>query len=254
MAYKYKNFEGTNNKTIEIVSSESALKLLKRSGNENIIVCLPLLLHIGKLDSLTPFNRQELSKYYAVNHSFNFNDDFNKLKEIVNNCIKIRVWSSHLDSDDYCLLLLICYLFHDKNISVIFSDESDLYALTITALSEKEICDLKKREHILTKLSKDDYCNQWKKIVKENKELRYMVNGVVISCDVDYFKREIIDRLEKSGKTYLFRLITNLMTNPPIPNISFPDIFYKYLIERLEKEGIIKSFIIDGKKYVELNQ
>ena len=44
------------------------------------------------------------------------------------------------------------------------------------------------------------------------------------------------------------------MTNPPIPNISFPDIFYKYLIERLEKEGIIKSFIIDGKKYVELNQ
>ena len=40
MTYKYKNFEGTNNKTIEIVSSESALKLLKRSGNENIIVCL----------------------------------------------------------------------------------------------------------------------------------------------------------------------------------------------------------------------
>ena len=44
------------------------------------------------------------------------------------------------------------------------------------------------------------------------------------------------------------------MIHPSIPNVMFPDMFYKYLIENLESDGIIKSSIIDGKKYIELNQ
>lgn len=34
----------------------------------------------------------------------------------------------------------------------------------------------------------------------------------------------------------------------------YPEWIYIYLIEKLEKIGIIKSSIIDGKKYVELNK
>ena len=76
MNYEYKNFDGKNNDIIEIVSSDSELGLLKRSGNENIKVCLSLSLCIGKLESLTPFNRKILSQYYKENVSFDYEDNF----------------------------------------------------------------------------------------------------------------------------------------------------------------------------------
>lgn len=254
MTFDFENFDDTNSDIIEIVSSESALKLLKRSGNKNIKVCLPLSLYIGKLDSMKPFNRKVLSKYYKNNATYNFTDVFHKLEQIIQHCTKIRIWSSHLDSDSYCLLLLICYLFQDKKISAIFSEELDGNAPSITSLSELEIHDLEKREHVLTQLQKNDYCEQWEKIVNDNKELRYMMNGVVISCDIDSFNHEIIDRLKEVKKAYIYYFITDLMIHPSIPNVMFPDMFYKYLIENLESDGIIKSSIIDGKKYIELNQ
>lgn len=254
MIYEYKNFDGYNNDIIEIVTSDSKLGLLKRGGNENIKVCLPLSLCIGKLDSVTPFNRKTLSQYYKKDISYDFTDDFNKFKELVNNCKKIRVWSSHLDCDDYCLLLLICYLYQDKEISVVFSEEIDWGATTLGCVSEKELPELEKKEHILTNWQKEEYCNEWKKIVSDNKELRYMLNGTVVSCDIDVFDNEIIDRLEKTGKIYIFKFIADLMCNPIIPRVMYSDWIYIYFINRLEKKGIIKSYIIDEKKYIELNK
>ena len=254
MIFKNDNFDGTNNSVIEIVSSYSELNLLKRSGNENIKVALPLSLCIGKLNSDKPFDRKILSEYYKNDDSFDFTNDFEKLKQYVNNCSQIRVWSSHLDSDDYCLLLLICYLFQEKEISVIFSEEINWGATTIGAVDEKEISKLEKREHILTKWQKEDYCNEWKKIIDDNKEFRYMINGTVVSCNIDIFDNEIINRLEKTGKTYIFKLVADLMGNPIIPHVVFSDWIYIFLIERLEKNNKIISSIIDNKKFIELNK
>jgi len=253
MIYEYKNFDGNNNDIIEIVSSDSKLGLLKRSGNENIKVCLPLSLCIGKLDSLTPFIRKNLPQYYKKDILYDFTDDFNKLKECVSNCKKIRVWSSHLDSDDFCLLLLICYLYKDREISVVFSEEIDWKATTLGSVNEKELPQLEKKEHILTNWQKEDYCNEWKKVVSDNKELRYMLNGTVVSCNIDIFDNEIINRLKESGKIYIFKLVADLMGNPIIPHVMYSDWIYIYLIKRLEEKGIIKSYLIDEKKYIEIN-
>ena len=44
------------------------------------------------------------------------------------------------------------------------------------------------------------------------------------------------------------------MVGPVIPYIIYSDTIYFYLIERLEKKGIIKSTIIDNKEYLELNK
>ena len=81
-----------------------------------------------------------------------------------------------------------------------------------------------------------------------------MINGTVISCNIDRFDNEIINRLEKMGKTYIYKLVGDLMANPIIPNIMFSDWIYIYLIERLEKNKRIKSSIMDDKKYIELNK
>mgnify|MGYP004576253699 FL=1 len=81
-----------------------------------------------------------------------------------------------------------------------------------------------------------------------------MINGTVVSCNIDKFDEDIIDRLERTGKIYIFKLVADLMGNPIIPYVMYPEWIYIYLIERLEKIGIIKSSIIDDKKYVELNK
>ena len=245
MDFKYKNFDGTNDNIIEIVSSDSALGLLKRSGNENIKVCLPLLLCIGKLNT-KPFIRN------ICGVSYDFTADFEKLNKLVNNCKKIRVWASHLDSDDYCLLLLICYLYKDKEISAIYSEEINWGITSIGSVSEIEIPKLEKREHRLPNWQKEDYYKEWENIVKSNKELRYMINGMVVSCDFDSFNSKIIDRLEETGKILISKFVADLMLNPIIPYVIYSDRVYMYLIERLEKIGKINSFIIDNKKYIEL--
>ncbi len=252
MYFEINNFDGTNSDIIEIVSSVFELGLLRRSGNKNVKVCLPLSLSIGKLDSTNPFNRKVLSKYCTFDNSFDFTYDFDKLKSIVNDSTKIRVWSSHLNCDDYCLLLLICYLFQDKEISVIFSEELSWGVPTIGAACVKEILELERKEHILKKYEIEDYCNQWKRVVNDNKELRYMINGSVVSCNIDRFDTDIINRLKKLRKTYLYKLIGDLMGNPTIPYVFYADWVYAYLIERLEKNGIIKSYLIDNKKYIEI--
>lgn len=162
--------------------------------------------------------------------------------------------SSHLDSDDYCLLLLMCYLFQDKEIGVIFSEEFNWYSTTINCVDQKDVPELEKREHILTKWQKEELSNEWKKIVNDNRELRYVINGSVVSCDIDRFDNEIIDRLEKKGKIYISKFVADLMLDPIIPYVIFSDWIYIYLIERLENIGRIKSYIIDDKKYIELNK
>lgn len=81
-----------------------------------------------------------------------------------------------------------------------------------------------------------------------------MINGTVVSCDIDIFDNEIMDRLKKKGSIYIFKLVADLMANPIIPRVVYSDWIYIYLINRLEEKGIIKSVVIDKKKYIELNE
>ena len=160
MDFNYTNFTGINNAIIEIVASDSALGLLKKSGNENIKVCLLLSLSFGKLNSPMPFNRNILSQVYK-NRPYDFTKDFEELNIVSNNCKRIRVWTSHLDCDEYCLLLLVCYLYKDKEIRAIFSEEISCNAPTIGSISKNEIKELENKEHILTDLEKENYSNEW---------------------------------------------------------------------------------------------
>lgn len=75
---------------------------------------------------------------------------------------------------------------------MIFSEELNWGDTTISAISEKEISELEKREHILIKWQKEDYRNEWEKIINDNKKLRYMINGTVVSCNIDKFEKYIV--------------------------------------------------------------
>lgn len=167
MYFEYKNFVGANNGIIDVVASDSAFGLLKTSEIESIKVCLPMSLSLGKFNSFEPFNRNELLQY-DENVSYDFQEDFNKLKELMNDNKTIRVWASHADIDEYRLLLLICYLFKNNNINVLFAEDFNKDAIRIGWISSDELIDIDKKQHILTQKQKEDYSNEWIKIVNED--------------------------------------------------------------------------------------
>ncbi len=256
------NFEGENETVVEIVSDISCYGLLKRSRNNNLKVYFPLNLCVGRLESINEFNRGELKEYVkyisTINdgpfkYGYNFEYEFKKIKSL-NQVDKIRVWSSHLDCNDYCLLLFICNFFGDKNISVVYSEEYNWYATTCTKLDENEIKELPKKEHILKKYEINQFKEEWARIVEENTELRFMINGSVKSVNIDYFDNEIIKRLESLGEVNIYSLVADLMGNPIIPFVFYPDYIYIYLINKLIDEKRIKKLQKDDKIFIKINE
>ncbi len=251
-------FESENVDVIEIVSNDSGMGLLKRSGNKNLKICLPLCLCIGNLDGMSCLNRNELEKYINPNENklfkngLDFKYEYDKLMEYANKASKIRIWSSHLDCDDYCLLLYICYLLKEKNISVIYSEELDWEATTLGCITEKELKILEQKEHILKPVEKDNFSNEWEKIIRDNTELRFVVNGQVLSKDINYFDSSILKRLEKLGRVNIYTLVAELMGNPIIPSVKYPDWIYIYLINRLINNRLIEKSVKNNITYVEV--
>ncbi len=257
--FECKNFDGDDFTIIEIVSSDSELGLLKRSGNKNLKICLPLCLCIGNLDGMNALKRTELGKYINLKekklfkNGLDFKYEYDKLLKYANMASKIRIWSSHLDSNDYCLLLYLCYVLKDKKISVIYSDELNWEkTATLGCVSKEEVIKLEQKEHILKKWEQEYFSNEWLKLINDNTELRFMINGQVISCNIDYFDNDILQRLQKLGKVNIYTLVADLMANPIIPYIIYADWIYIYLINRLITNKLIKKSYKSNKMYVEI--
>ena len=69
-----------------------------------------------------------------------------------------------------------------------------------------------------------------------------------------YDEENFVGLKYKKDKIYIYELVADLMGNPIISHVMYSDWIYIYLINQLEEKGIIKSFIIDDKKYIELNK
>lgn len=247
------NFIGNNEDIIEITSSDTVSLLLERSGIDNLKVHLPFSFDIGNLKEMEEFKRNELNKFIPGGEiDFNFEKLFNKLKEYASKAKKIRVWSSLFDADEYSMLLFICHHFKDKEISVVFASEGNIWSWVIPNNGEEEIKELEKKEHILKQYEKEDLDKEWNEIILSNKELRFMINGTVKSVDLDYFDKDIINRLKSIGKVSKIKLVANLMGNPIIPRCQYADFIQEYFIDSLINKGLIKSFFEDNKEMLEV--
>lgn len=256
MMFEMRNFVGENTDIIEIVSSDSAMGALKRAGIKNIRVCLPLLLSFGDLLDLNNYSRDSLEELYNIdgykpfNEGFNFELEMDLLKESVKKAKIIRVWSSHLSCDEYCLLLYICSLFKDKEIHVIFAEELNWNCLTVGMTGPKEVEELLHREHILKKHEIDEYIEEWNKIVLENSSLRHIVNGEVIGVDINFFDKKILSYLRDLKEIRINAFIGILSANYVINDADYA--LYYYLIKRLIKDNKIDMKLVDNINYISL--
>lgn len=247
------NFVGDNNDIIEITSSNTVSLLLERSGIDGIKVHLPFSFDIGNLKEMEEFKRNELKKFvHEKEIDFKFKDLFDKLKEYVNIAKKIRVWSSLFDADEFCMLLFICHHFKDKEISVVFANEGNIWSWVISNNGEEEIKMLETREHILKQYEKEDLDKEWNEIINSGKELRYMLNGSIISVDLDYFDKDIINRLKILGKVSKTKLVASLMSDFFIPRCQYADFIQEFFIDSLISKGLIKSTFEDNIEMIEI--
>ena len=96
---------------VEIVSDLSSNGLLLKSSikNENIVL-LDMHLDIGDLKELKNYKRSFLK---SIGYNVDVADYSNKIKFLLDNARnnkKIRIWSSHKNSNEYLTVLYICNL------------------------------------------------------------------------------------------------------------------------------------------------
>ena len=138
----------------------------------------------------------------------------------------IRIWSSRNNTQEYLNFLYFCYKLPNR-ISVIFVNEYDEYVYSAGAFNYKEIKELLKYEHKLTKEENDKYKNEWIKLVNENSEIGLFQNGKIISTNYNYLDDYIDKYYDKNN---IRRTVATLMGNDTENNLS-SDI-YNFLIER----------------------
>ncbi len=255
MEFILEEFVGSNESIIEIVSKDSAMGCLKGSKNNNIKVCLPLYLSFGSLSDLKNYKRTDLGKlfdnedcFYYSSLGYDFSSLINKLAYYVKKCEMIRVWSSHLDVDDYLLLLYICNLFSDKKISVIFAEEFNWHCYDLGCMDARDVPELIRREHILLPYQIEEYIKEWNQIAGYNAELRIIENGIIKGVSIDYFNDQIIKILDSLGEANINKIIGELMGQNLICNACHS--LYKHLIDRLIKMNRIEIVSNEDNKII----
>ena len=89
-------------------------------------------------------------------------------------------------------------------------------------------------------------------VIDENSELRFMINGNIVSCNIDYFDNKMLDRLKELGEIPINQFVASLMVNPIIPRVIYSDWIYIYLINELEKKKLIKFSFKNNEKYISI--
>lgn len=225
---------------IEVVSNLSSNGLLLKSGfkNDNIIL-LDMHLDMGNLKDLKKYRRS-----FLKNMGYTSDDYSNKIKFLLDNVRnnkKIRIWSSHKNSNQYLMVLYICSLLekYDVNLYVVYSDEISIGAKSISELDEEEIKNIDNLERKLLKKEIIMYSKIWTNLLNNNSDIRYIdFDNTIKSCSFDYLDKKILIELKKYNEIRVGKFISNLKIDCIIDEIDYSE--YPYLIERLINKDKIK--------------
>ena len=228
--------------TIEVVSNLSSNGLLLKSSikNENIVL-LDMHLDIGDLKDLKNYKRSFLKN---IGYNVDVVDYGNKIKFLLDNVRnnkKIRIWSSHKNSNEYMTVFYICNLLekYDAELYVVYSDEISSEAKSVGELDKEEIKNVDALERKLLKEEIIMYSKTWNSLLNDNSDIRYIsFDNTIKSCSYDYLEEKILNELKKYNEVRVGKFISNLKIDCIIDEIDYSE--YPYLIERLINKSEIK--------------
>ena len=227
---------------VEIVSDLSSNGLLLKSSikNENIVL-LDMHLDIGDLKDLKNYKRSFLKN---IGYNVDVVDYGNKIKFLLDNVRnnkKIRIWSSHKNSNEYMTVFYICNLLekYDAELYVVYSDEISSEAKSVGELDKEEIKNVDALERKLLKEEIIMYSKTWNSLLNDNSDIRYIsFDNTIKSCSYDYLEEKILNELKKYNEVRVGKFISNLKIDCIIDEIDYSE--YPYLIERLINKSEIK--------------
>ena len=227
---------------VEIVSDLSSNGLLLKSSikNENIVL-LDMHLDIGDLKDLKNYKRSFLKN---IGYNVDVVDYSNKIKFLLDNVRnnkKIRIWSSHKNSNEYMTVFYICNLLekYDAELYVVYSDEISSEAKSVGELDKEEIKNVDALERKLLKEEIMMYSKFWTRLLNDNSDIRYIsFDNTIKSCSYNYLEEKILSELKKYNEIRVGKFISNLKIDCIITEIDYSE--YPYLIERLINKSEIK--------------
>lgn len=227
---------------VEVVSDLSSNGLLLKSSikNENIVL-LDMHLDIGDLKELKNYKRSFLKN---IGYNVDVVDYGNKIKFLLDNVRnnkKIRIWSSHKNSNEYMTVFYICNLLekYDAELYVVYSDEISSEAKSVGELDKEEIKNVDALERKLLKEEIMMYSKFWTRLLNDNSDIRYIsFDNTIKSCSYNYLEEKILSELKKYNEIRVGKFISNLKIDCIIDEIDYSE--YPYLIERLINKSEIK--------------
>ena len=127
----------------------------------------------------------------------------NKIKFLLDNVRnnkKIRIWSSHKNSNEYMTVFYICNLLekYDAELYVVYSDEISSEAKSVGELDKEEIKNVDALERKLLKEEIIMYSKTWNSLLNDNSDIRYIsFDNTIKSCSYDYLEEKILNELKK---------------------------------------------------------
>ncbi len=224
-------------RTLEIVFGDSSYNILKKINlKDSDILKINILFNVGDLSNISNYIINIPKDLCFDEKNYSIKEETDKIIDSINRRYKIRIWTSHKDIYSYLIMLYVSSVIkkYDYQLYVIYCDEYDKDCPSISAM---KIEDIEKLVGLECKLEDEEIkcnCDVWKKLIRDNSELRIIENGIVKSVSLNYYDKYILDTLSKIGKVKIRQLIGKLMQK-----VYLQDNLYKYLINNLIKNGRI---------------
>lgn len=224
-------------KTLDIVFGDSSYNILKKINlKDSDILKINILFNVGDLSNISNYIINIPKDLCFEEKNYYIKDETDKIIDSINRQYKIRVWTSHIDIYSYLIMLYVSSIVkkHDYQLYVIYCDEYKKDYPSISTMKIEEVEKLVFLEHKLENEEIKYNCDVWKKLIRDNSELRIIENEMVKSVSLNYYDKYILDILSKIGKVKISQLIGKLMQK-----VYLQDNLYKYLINNLIKNGRI---------------
>ena len=164
----------------------------------------------------------------------------------------VRIWFSSIDSEDYNFFTFMVYLINkiNKDIKINIIDVGTIKPIekivptwSISCYDTEEIKELLQFTRVLTQEEISDISDEWKRLEKENADLRIIENKKLKSVSYDFLDKRILEELSKNKETDEIKLISDMMCRERNDNDVggiFGCLIIEYRIKELIKQNKIK--------------